>query len=277
MDALPFAFCLLPCLYSAAMPDEEIIIRECVSIDDFQRCIELERLVWNDEDIDIMPIRLYMISRNCQAPTFGAFKASGELVGFVHTSIALLDGRVVYHSHLAGVVEELRHRDIGFKLKLAQRQHAIAARVPMIFWSFDPLQSRNAHFNLNKLGAIIKAYKVNYYGEGVSTVFDSHLPTDRLLAEWWIQSPHVVKVLTGNRPTVEFPSCVVEIPDDIDAIRGQSLEAHINWRQRARTDFLKALETGAIVRGFARDVDRKTSKYLFGPDEEQFQYKVLCV
>jgi predicted GNAT superfamily acetyltransferase len=255
------------------MSDEEIIIRECQSIEDFQQCIELERLVWNDDDIDIMPIRLYMISKNCNAPTFGAFTANGRLIGFVHTSLALLDGQVVYHSHLAGVIEELRHKDIGYQLKLAQRQHAIAAGVPMIFWSFDPLQSRNAHFNINKLGAIIRAYKVNYYGEGVSSVFDSHLPSDRIIAEWWVNSQHVENVLGGKRPNVEAPSDLVEIPDNVDAIRAQSLAEHIGWRMRVREDFLKALAGGNIVRGFARDLEKKTSAYFFGEDEEQFHYQ----
>jgi predicted GNAT superfamily acetyltransferase len=269
---LPFAFCLLPCLYSATMSDEEITIRECLSIDDFQQCIELERRVWNDDDIDIMPIRLYMISKNCNAPTFGAFTSTGRIIGFVHTSLALIDQNIAYHSHLAGVVEELRHKDIGYKLKLAQRQHAIAANVPMIFWSFDPLQSRNAHFNINKLGAIIRTYKINYYGEGVSSVFDSHLPSDRVIAEWWIGSPQVESVLNGNRPKVESPDVNVEIPDNVDEIRAQSLEEHVNWRMRVREDFLKALEQGNIVRGFARDVEKKTSVYLFGQDEEPFHF-----
>jgi predicted GNAT superfamily acetyltransferase len=254
------------------MPEEEIIIRECVSIEDFQRCIKLERLIWNDDDIDIMPIRLYMISKNCNAPTFGAFNVSGELVGFVHTSIALPDGQVAYHSHLAGVVEELRHRDIGYRLKLAQREHAIAAKVPMIFWSYDPLQSRNAHFNLNKLGAIIRSYKVNYYGEGVSSVFDSHLPSDRVIAEWWVESPHVLSVLTGNRPHVDHTESIVEIPDNIDAIRDQSLDDHINWRQVVRQGFQQALSGGSIVRGFTRDVEKRASSYLFSSDDEQFHY-----
>lgn len=255
------------------MPGEEIIIRECVSIDDFQRCIELERLIWNDDDIDIMPIRLYMISKNCNAPTFGAFAESGDLVGFVHTSIAMLDGQVAYHSHLAGVVEELRHRDIGYRLKLAQREHAIAANVPIIFWTYDPLQSRNAHFNLNKLGAIIRSYKVNYYGEGASSVFDSHLPSDRVIAEWWVESSHVKGVLSGIRPQVDHPERIVEIPDNIDAIRDHSLDEHINWRQVVRKDFQQALSGGAIVRGFFRDVEKNTSSYLFAPDEAQFHYE----
>jgi predicted GNAT superfamily acetyltransferase len=267
-----FAFCLLPSLYSAAMSDEEIIIRECLSIEDFQQCIELERLVWNDDDIDIMPIRLYMISKNCNAPTFGAFTTSGRLIGFVHTSLALQGKNLVYHSHLAGVIEELRHKDIGYQLKLAQREHALAAGVPMIFWSFDPLQSRNAHFNINKLGAIIRTYKINYYGEGISSVFDSHLPSDRVIAEWWVDSPHVESVLRGNRPNVETPDNNVEIPDNIDAIRAESLKEHIDWRMRVREDFLPALEQGSVVRGFVRDVEKKTSSYLFGKDEDQFHF-----
>src|SRR5690242_4177785 len=153
------------------MPEPEIIIRECASVGDFQQCIQLERTVWNDADIGIMPIRLYMISKACNAPTIGAFEISGKLVGFVHTMIALINQRVVYHSHLAAVLEGLRHKDIGYRMKLAQREHALQAGVPLIIWTFDPLQSRNAHFNLNKLGAIIRRYEVNYYSEGLSTVF----------------------------------------------------------------------------------------------------------
>jgi predicted GNAT superfamily acetyltransferase len=255
------------------MSDDKIIIRECLSIEDFQQCIELERLVWKDDDIDIMPIRLYMISKSCNAPTFGAFTASGRLIGFVHTSLALLDKQVVYHSHLAGVIEELRHKDIGFQLKLAQREHARAAGVPMIFWSFDPLQSRNAHFNINKLGAIIRTYKINYYGEGVSSVFDAHLPSDRVIAEWWVNSPHVEKVLSGQRPDVETVASVVEIPDNIDIIRAQSIDEHIGWRMRVREDFLKVIEQGKVVRGFTRDLENKRSTYHFGEDEEQFHYQ----
>jgi predicted GNAT superfamily acetyltransferase len=254
------------------MSDEEITIRECLTIDDFQQCIALERLVWKDDDIDIMPIRLYMISRNCKAPTFGAFTSTNRLIGFVHTSLALMGQNIVYHSHLAGVVEELRHKDIGYQLKLAQRGHARAAGVAMIFWSFDPLQSRNAHFNINKLGAIIRAYKINYYGEGVSSVFDSHLPSDRVIAEWWINSPHVESVLSGRRPMVESPGTQVEIPDNVDAIRSQSLEDHLCWRMRVRGDFLKALEQGGIVRGFARDAEKKIGSYWFGKDEAQFHF-----
>ena len=252
------------------MSDPGVAIRECSSIEDFQQCIELERAVWRDDDIGIMPIRLYMISKACNAPTIGAFEPSGRLVGFVHTMIALMEGHVVYHSHLAAVVEDLRHKDIGFRMKLAQRQHAISAGVPLIVWTFDPLQSRNAHLNINKLGAVVRRYEVNYYSEGLSTVFDSDVPNDRVFAQWWVSSPHVESVLSGTRPLVEDQTQSVVIPEDINKVRSRSLDEHLRWRIRVREDFQSALAGGLIVRGFERADG--TSRYLFGADEEQFDF-----
>ncbi|MEK6320443.1 MAG: hypothetical protein AABN33_02040 [Acidobacteriota bacterium] len=252
------------------MAGAEVAIRECSSIEDFQQCIELERAVWKDDDLGIMPIRLYMISKACNAPTIGAFESSGRLVGFVHTMIALMDKHVVYHSHLAAVREDLRHKDIGYKMKLAQRQHAIQAGAPLIVWTFDPLQSRNAHLNVNKLGAVIRRYEVNYYSEGISTVFDSEVPSDRIFAEWWVSSPHVESALAGNRPRVEVPESVL-IPEDINKVRARSVEEHLQWRLRVREDFQHKLADGLIVRGFEREGD--TSRYLLGVDDPQFHFE----
>jgi predicted GNAT superfamily acetyltransferase len=254
------------------MSEADVNIRECVTVDDFNQCIELERAVWKDDDIDIMPIRLYMISKACNAPTIGAFDQSGKLVGFVHTMLALMGKNVVYHSHMAAVVEELRHKDIGYRLKLAQRDRALEAGIPLIIWTFDPLQSRNAHFNINKLGVIIRRYEVNYYGEGVSTVFDSGVPSDRIFAEWWVSSPRVESVLAGNRPTIEEESSAVVIPEDINEVRARSLEEHIDWRLRVREGFLRELMNGLVVCGFARDSESAKSMYLFGKDEPQFSF-----
>ena len=252
------------------MSAADVTIRECASIDDFQQCIDLERAVWKDDDIGIMPIRLYMISKACNAPTIGAFEASGRLVGFVHTMIALMDGHVVYHSHLAAVVEDLRHRDIGYRMKLAQRRRAIEDGVPLITWTFDPLQSRNAHLNINKLGAVIRRYEVNYYGEGLSTVFDSELPTDRVFAEWWVSSPHVDSVLAGKQPRIEGEAETVPIPEDITKVRARSLDELLEWRVRVREDFQGKLAGGLIARAFEREGG--ASRYLLGRDDPQFHF-----
>ena len=253
------------------MSDSSVTIRECISVEDFQQCLDLERAVWKDDDIGIMPIRLYMISKACNAPTIGAFDLSGRLVGFVHTMIALMAGRVVYHSHLAAVLEDLRHKDIGFRMKLAQRQHAINAGVPLIMWTFDPLQSRNAHLNINKLGAVIRRYENNYYSEGLSNVFDAGVPSDRVFAEWWVSSPHVQSVLAGNKPSVEGQIKTVLIPEDVNKVRSVSVDEHRKWRLRVREEFKNALGNGLIVRGFERADG--TSRYLLGADERQFDFE----
>jgi predicted GNAT superfamily acetyltransferase len=254
------------------MPEAEVTVRECVSVDDFKQCIELEREVWHDDDIGIMPIRLYMISKTCNAPTIGAFDAADQLVGFVHTSLALLGTHVVYHSHLAAVVEGLRHRDIGYRMKLAQREHALLVGIPLIMWTFDPLLSRNAHLNINKLGAIMRRYEVNYYSEGFSTVFDADVPSDRIFAEWWVASPHVKSVLGGSRPSVEEEGGSIEIPEDITSVRATSIEEHLKWRLAVREDFQRELARGNIVRAFARQPEKRSGRYIFGPDEEQFHF-----
>lgn len=253
------------------MLDSEITIRECVSFEDFQQCIELERRVWGGQDIDIMPVRLYQISKACNAPTIGAFDEGGRLVGFGHSMLALVNGNLAYHSHMLAVVEELRDRDIGYRIKLAQRERALQLGISLIFWTFDPLQSRNAHFNINKLGAVIRRYEVNYYGQGVSTSFDSEVPTDRLIAEWWIRSPHVESVLAGARARLDEQASVA-IPDDIKAIRARSVDEHMRWRLRVREEFQQALSKGLIARGFVRDPEAGLGRYLFGFDEEQFHF-----
>lgn len=250
----------------------DVTVRECVSVEDFKQCIALEREVWKDDDIGIMPIRLYMISKACKAPTIGAFDDSGKLVGFVHTSLALKDRNVIYHSHLAAVVEGLRHKDIGRRMKLAQRGYAIDAGIPLIIWTFDPLQSRNAHLNINKLGAIIRRYEVNYYGEGLSSVFGAGVPSDRVFAEWWVMSPHVETTLAGKTPEVRSRDKAVALPDSIDSISARSADEHLKWRLRVREEFTARLGQGLVARGFERDQPTGESRYLFGSDEEQFHF-----
>jgi len=275
------------------MLESHVVIRECVSVEDFHQCIELERAVWKDDDIGIMPIRLYMVSKTCKAPTIGAFDQTGRLVGFVHTMLALIGRRVVYHSHLAAVIEGLRHKDIGYGMKLAQRQFAIKAGIPLIIWTFDPLWSRSAHLNINKLGAIIRRYELNYYGEGLSSIFDSGIPSDRVFAEWWVRSPHVEATLAGNRTRASSNSASsnsasskpalsetssgetssVVIPEDIEAVRARSVNDHMKWRLRVREDFLRETASGRIARSLERDSERGESRYIFSSDEDQFHFE----
>src|SRR5262249_11327662 len=186
--------------------------------------------------------------------------------------IALRDKQVIYHSHLAAVIEELRHKDIGFKMKLAQRDHALKAGVPLIIWTFDPLQSRNAHLNINKLGAIIKRYEPNYYSEGLSRVFAPGVPSDRIFAEWWVNSAHVRTALEQRLARIDHVEGSVTIPSDINRIQDESVEAHTQWVLNVRDAFKAQLARGLIVKGFERDPASNQSRYLFAEDEQQFNF-----
>lgn len=244
------------------MADDEYTIRECVSLADFQKCVDLERRVWKNEDIDVMPVRLYQISKACNAPTLGAFTSSDRLVAFGHTTIALREGRPAYHSHMLAVEAGLRDQSLGYKIKLAQREHALREGIGLIFWTFDPLISRNAHFNINKLGVVLRRYERNYYGQGVSTGFEPDIPTDRVIAEWWAASDHVKSVLAGNPPKPDKVTAEIEIPDDINSIRAHSAREHLEWRMRVREQFETQIAAGAVASGFLRDPEGRTSRYL---------------
>lgn len=249
-------------LYCVFVAEDEFTIKECSSLDDFKKCVDLEKRVWKNDDIDVMPVRLYQISKACNAPTIGAFTGSGRLVAFGHTTIALRGSRPAYHSHMLAVEDGLRDRNLGYRIKLAQRRHAIEAGVELIFWTFDPLISRNAHFNINKLGAVLREYKRNYYGQGISTGFDAEVPTDRVIAEWWVSSQHVASVLSGNTPRPEKVIGQIEIPDDIDAIRARSANDHLERRLTVRRQFESAFGAGAVACGFTRDPANEVSRYL---------------
>lgn len=257
-------------LYWIFVAGDEFTIRECISLDDFQKCVDLERRVWKNEDIDVMPVRLYQVSKACNAPTIGAFTSRGRLVAFGHTTIALRDGRASYHSHMLAVEADLRDQNLGYKIKLAQRRHALAAGVELIFWTFDPLISRNAHFNINKLGVVLRHYERNYYGQGVSTGFHADVPTDRVIAEWWVSSDHVKTVLRGETPELPNLTAEIEIPDDIDGIRSRSTDEHLEWRIQVREQFETQFAAGVIACGFSRDPARRVGHYLLSPDHQQF-------
>ena len=250
----------------------EYTIRRCETLEDYDACLQMQRRVWQFSDLDITPLRSFVIARRGGGFTAGAFDSNNRLIGFAH-ALAAFDEKLrpYYYSQMLAVEPGLQNSGIGVKLKLAQRDHALKTGVPLLTWTFDPLQSRNAHFNINKLGVVIRRYEENYYGEGASTVFDTGVPSDRIFAEWWVQSPHVESVLAGARPQFEEGPSVI-IPYDIDAIRQQSVENHLRWRLNTREDFRNKLGRGSIARGFASDGERSESRYLLGPDEEQFSF-----
>lgn len=247
----------------------DYIIRDCATFEDFAQCINLQRKVWQFVDLDITPMRSFIITRHSGGMTNGAFDSEGRLLGFAH-ALAAFDEKLTpyYYSHMLAVEPELQSAGIGARLKLAQRDHALRTRVPLIRWTFDPLQSRNAHLNIIKLGGVIREYKVNYYGNASTSALHRGLDTDRLFVEWWVRSRRVADAQRGVRRTGK-PEAVVEVPREIEAVKKQSLEDALGWQLRVRAEFQRLLGAGLYCAGFEADPNGGNSRYLFFKDEHE--------
>jgi len=221
-----------------------ILIRHCHGIKEFESCVAIERAVWKSADLDVVPVPLFVVASETGGQVLGAFHGS-ELVGFTMAIAGVRRGKPFLHSHMNAVLDRYRDHGIGRKLKLFQREDALARGVDLIEWTFDPLIMKNAYFNLMRLGAIARRYPPNIYGITTSPLH-SALPTDRLVAEWHLRSPRVVRVLAGKRATPSFSKKAVRISvsarleiqkkaDPAKAARAQS---------RIRAEFLKWLSKG---------------------------------
>ena len=172
----------------------DIEIRDLTTIDEFRQVVALEQAIWgytDQGDLVTVPVFIFTVHRG--ATLIGAFEVSGRMVGFAYAVIGIKDARPMQWSHMAGVLPEFRG-GLGYRLKLAQRERALAQGLDLIEWTFDPLQAMNAHFNFAKLGGIAEEYAANFYGESTSALHRG-TPTDRLVLSWKITEPHVVRRL----------------------------------------------------------------------------------
>jgi predicted GNAT superfamily acetyltransferase len=254
------------------MKDESLVpeyaIRECVSFEDYAACIEMQRQVWGFDDVDVTSPRSFVVTRRAGGFTYGAFDSSGQMIGFALALPAIDEKlRPYYYSQMLAVDSRFRDRGIGMWLKRAQREHALRTGVPIITWTFDPLQSRNAHLNIVKLGCVIRKYHVNYYGNGSTSELHRGLDTDRIFPEWWVRSERVQESLAGNRKPREAVASV-EVPRDIEAVKKRDLEEARDWQRRVRTAFERYLADGLYCAGFEADPAGGHSRYLFFKDEQ---------
>ena len=172
----------------------DIQIRDLTTIDEFRQVVALERAIWGYTDLgDLVTVPVFIFTVHRGATLIGAFETSGRMVGFAYAVIGIKDGRPMQWSHMAGVLPEFRG-GLGFRLKLVQRERALAQGLDLIEWTFDPLQAMNAHFNFAKLGGIAEEYAANFYGESTSALHRG-TPTDRLVLSWKISEPHVIRRL----------------------------------------------------------------------------------
>jgi predicted GNAT superfamily acetyltransferase len=212
---------------------KEIRVRQCTSLQDFNDCVALQRDIWHEQDLEVEPATLFVVASHTGGQVLGAFDGP-NLVGFTLSVAGLRNGAPYLHSHMTGVHSSYRDRGVGRALKLFQRDEALSRDIRLIEWTFDPLEMRNAHFNLNRLGAICRRYLPNLYGITTSPLHRG-LATDRLVAEWYLDSPRVMAALNGEL-AFAASACSIEIPGSLedwkssDLPRVQSIQSDIGTK-----------------------------------------------
>jgi predicted GNAT superfamily acetyltransferase len=248
-----------------------VVIRNCHDLDEMRACVALQKEVWNFSDADLVPLRMFVVADKVGGQVIGAF-SRGDLAGFALSVPGVRGGRSYLHSHMLAVRKEHRNAGLGRRIKLFQRDDALARGFELIEWTFDPLEIKNAYLNIEKLGAIARRYTVNQYGISSSPLHGG-LPTDRLVAEWWLKSKRVESLLqTETKPPVEVES-TISVPAQIydwkasAAMRNQAKEV----QDRNREQFLRGFAEGLVVLGYERE-HTGSGEFLLGRWEEKWMY-----
>jgi predicted GNAT superfamily acetyltransferase len=243
-----------------------IQIQSLTTLEHFERCVVLQIEVWGYSDGDVIPRRVFVVAQRIGGQVIGAFEGD-NLVGFAMSLPGYRNGKPYLHSHMLAVLPQYRNSGIGRSLKLAQRDDAIARGFDLMEWTFDPLEIRNAHLNIARLGVIVRRYQPDFYGPS-SSPLQGGLPTDRLYAEWWLRSERVAGMLRGEAPPVEIIERVT-VPHTIyhwkqDA-QQRSLASALQSSNREALE--SAFHRGLAVIGYETDTQGNGS-FLLGPWKE---------
>ena len=278
-----------------------ISIRALKDVAEFHQCEELQRRVWGMEDISVAPLHLLLTAQKNGGLVLGAFDEQGTMVGFVFGFLGMTDqGQVKHCSHVAGVLPEYQGQQIGYRLKLAQREHVLAQGLDLATWTYDPLEGTNASLNIGKLGVICRTYLPDIYSD---TGFQLHLglPTDRFEVEWWVRSRRVEERLGSHHGKLtldkaldmgaervnrtEFDgrglirsetddrapgaeAVLIEIPADFQALKSADMGLAREWRAQTREIFEDCFSASYTVTEFISEVQegRRRNFYLLQRD-----------
>jgi predicted GNAT superfamily acetyltransferase len=251
------------------MNDAGIVVRKCRTLEEFQLCVELQREIWQEADLEVEPATAFVVAANTGGQVLGAFDGA-RLAGYTLAVVGVRDGVIYLHSHMTGVHADYRDRGVGRMLKLFQREEALSRDIRLVRWTFDPLEMRNARFNLNRLGAICRKYLPNFYGV-TSSPLHRGLETDRLLAEWHLDSPRVAAAVAGAPLPMPEHFAAIEMPNepgDVAAPRAPWDQPVSDRRipalqQRLRDEFTKYFQRGYAA--LAVRTDAATPAYLLCP------------
>ena len=238
-----------------------IEVRPLATPEEFHDAVQLQKRIWGFADIELLPARLFITASKIGGQALGAFEGE-RILGFLLAVPGIKPGpRSYLHSHMLGVEPEYHDRGIGRALKLTQREEALSRKISLIEWTFDPLELKNAYFNIERLGAIVRRFVFNQYGT-TSSPLHAGLPTDRCTAEWWIDSDRAAAAIDGRpskRPAIE---ATVEVPTAISALRTSDPNQAREIQKTVGERFDKLFGMGLAVIGF--DQSEETGSYLLG-------------
>jgi predicted GNAT superfamily acetyltransferase len=234
----------------------QIEIRECTRLDEFTECVQIQREVFALPESELSPVRHLIVTKNAGGEVLGAFDGD-YLAGFVLSVPAFWRGERAFYSHMTAVRARYQSLGVGAKLKWEQRNRSLAVGVKFIKWTFEPVKARNAFFNLEKLGAVAREYKPDFYGTDYagSAIIGSSigLPSDRLFAAWHLDSGKVTALAAGHSyETDREPEAMIEIMGDWLSLVKTDSEAALAEQRRIRTEFEAAFDKGFVAKGFRR-------------------------
>jgi predicted GNAT superfamily acetyltransferase len=243
-----------------------IEIRQLTQNSEFAEAVKLQKAIWGFDDVDLLPVRLFTTAGKIGGHSFGAYDGD-RMVGFCIAIPGIKAGGKSYlHSHMLGVLKEYRDAGLGRKLKLAQRDDAIREGLDLIEWTFDPLEIKNAFFNIERLGAIVRRFVLNQYGT-TSSPLNAGLPTDRCTAEWWLESDRVNAILDGHEMPRKEVVARISITNDIYTIKANDYARARDIQKRVADQFLEYFAKNLAVTGFERSAENGT--YLLSPWESK--------
>ncbi len=244
----------------------QVVLRNCQGFDEMDACVRLQVETWGYNDGDVIPRRMFVVAQRIGGQVIGALETrqeGQEMVGFAMSLPGIKPGKSnsdrpkpYLHSHMLAVTPKYRNAGIGRRLKLYQRDEALTRGISLMEWTFDPLEIKNAFLNIHKLGVIVRAYTPNFYGVSSSRL-QGGLPTDRLHAEWWMDSERVKAVLSGSpykppeiQETIVVPKAVSQWKASAEGV-SQAMAVQAENRRR----FLDAFARGLAVVGFRVDAE----------------------
>lgn len=239
----------------------EIRVRKCEKLEEFQCCVELQRQIWGEEDLEVEPVTMFVVAAHSGGQVLGAFDGD-RMIGYTLAVVGVRNGVSYLHSHMTGVVGSYRDKGVGRMLKMFQRDEALSRGIRLIQWTFDPLELRNAHFNLNRLGAICREYLPNLYGVTTSPLHRG-LATDRLLVEWRLDSARAVAAIQNLvKEPAEAPA-TIELPAELERWQQENGPEIQKVQARMREEFTKWFAKGYAAVGLR--TGKGNPAYLLAP------------